>query len=165
LKIGGHEHELLQSHAGYAPIFKWGADARVLGRVDLNIYAATGRLESIDWAGIPVTDATPDDPQAAAVIGENPHAPRIAQTCSNPDQSLKFVRLPTEIQTLNDHSFDNFCGLRLHPKPHFEKRSDHQAGDTNDQDRSAFITRPVRFVPVRLDFHLKPLGYGEGFAK
>jgi 5'-nucleotidase len=68
--IGGHEHELLQSHAGHAPIFKWGSDARVLGRIDLNIYAATGRLESIDWAGIPVTDATPDDPQVATVIGE-----------------------------------------------------------------------------------------------
>ncbi len=70
LIIGGHEHELLQSHAGHAPIFKWGADARVLGRIDLNVYAATGRLESIDWAGIPVTDATPDDPAAASVIGE-----------------------------------------------------------------------------------------------
>jgi len=66
--IGGHEHELLQSHAGHAPIFKWGSDARVLGRIDLNIYARTGRLESIDWAGIPVTDATPDEPAVASVI-------------------------------------------------------------------------------------------------
>ncbi len=68
--IGGHEHELLQSHAGRAPIFKWGSDARVLGRIDLNIYARTGKIESIDWAGIPVTDATPDDPATAAVIAE-----------------------------------------------------------------------------------------------
>ncbi|MGH9847312.1 MAG: bifunctional metallophosphatase/5'-nucleotidase [Blastocatellia bacterium] len=68
--IGGHEHELLQSHAGHAPIFKWGSDARVLGRIELNIYARTGKLESIDWAGIPVTDSTPDDPAAAAVIAD-----------------------------------------------------------------------------------------------
>jgi 5'-nucleotidase len=68
--LGGHEHEFLQSHAGRAPIFKWGADARILGRIDLNISARTGRLESIDWVSVPVTDATLDDPAAAAVIGE-----------------------------------------------------------------------------------------------
>jgi 5'-nucleotidase len=68
--IGGHEHELLQSHAGHAPIFKWGSDARVLGRIDLNINAATRKLESMDWAGIPVTDAIQDDPSTAAVIAE-----------------------------------------------------------------------------------------------
>jgi len=68
--IGGHEHELLQSHAGHAPIFKWGSDARILGRIDLNLYAATGRLESIDWAGIPVDDSVADDPVVAAVVGE-----------------------------------------------------------------------------------------------
>ena len=68
--LGGHEHELLQSHAGRTPIFKWGADARVLGRIDLNINSQTRRVESMDWAGIPVTDATPDDPDAAKVIAE-----------------------------------------------------------------------------------------------
>jgi 5'-nucleotidase len=68
--LGGHEHELLQSHAGRAPIFKWGSDARVLGRIDLNINLKTRRLESMDWMGIPVTDATPDDPDAARVIAE-----------------------------------------------------------------------------------------------
>jgi len=68
--LGGHEHELLQSHAGRTPIFKWGSDARVLGRIDLNINPKTRRLESMDWMGIPVTDATPDDPDAARVIAE-----------------------------------------------------------------------------------------------
>jgi 5'-nucleotidase len=68
--IGGHEHELLQSLAGHAPIFKWGSDARTLGRIDLNINTKTGKLESLDWAGIPVTDAIPDEPAAAAVIAE-----------------------------------------------------------------------------------------------
>ncbi len=66
--LGGHEHELLQSQAGRTPIFKWGSDARTLGRIDLNINAVTRRLESMDWAGIPVTDATPDDPEAATII-------------------------------------------------------------------------------------------------
>lgn len=68
--IGGHEHELLQSLAGRTPIFKWGSDARTLGRIDLNINAKTRKLESMDWAGIPVTDATPNDPEAAAVIAD-----------------------------------------------------------------------------------------------
>lgn len=68
--IGGHEHELLQSLAGRTPIFKWGQDARLLGRIDLNVDARSGKLVSMDWAGIPVTNATPDDPTAAAVIKE-----------------------------------------------------------------------------------------------
>ena len=66
--IGGHEHEILQSLAGRTPIFKWGADARILGRIDLNVNAMTGRLISLDWAGIPVTDATPDDKDVAAIV-------------------------------------------------------------------------------------------------
>ncbi len=68
--IGGHEHERLESLAGRTPIFKWGQDGRVLGRIDLHVNARTGRLVSIDWAGIPVTDATPDDPAVAAVVAE-----------------------------------------------------------------------------------------------
>lgn len=66
--IGGHEHELLQSIAGHTPIFKWGSDARVLGRIDLNIGAQSKRLMSMDWAGIPVTDATPEDQTVAAIV-------------------------------------------------------------------------------------------------
>jgi 5'-nucleotidase len=68
--LGGHEHELLQSHAGHAPIFKWGSDARVLGRIDLNINARTKKLENIDWAGVPVTDAVEEEPTVAAIIGK-----------------------------------------------------------------------------------------------
>ena len=66
--IGGHEHEILQSMAGRTPIFKWGADARVLGRIDLNVNPVTRKLVSIDWAGIPVTDATPDDNAIATIV-------------------------------------------------------------------------------------------------
>ena len=35
--IGGHEHSLLESSSGGAPIFKMTADARELGQIDLNI--------------------------------------------------------------------------------------------------------------------------------
>ncbi len=59
--IGGHEHTLLESLAGHAPIFKMTADARELGRIDLNISKSTGKLESIDWQVIPVTDEVKED--------------------------------------------------------------------------------------------------------
>jgi 5'-nucleotidase len=66
LIIGGHEHTLLESHAGAAPIFKMTADARELGRIDLNI-SPTGELDSIDWKVIPVDSATKEAPEFAAV--------------------------------------------------------------------------------------------------
>jgi 5'-nucleotidase len=65
--IGGHEHTLLESAAGGAPIFKMTADARELGRIDLNISQANGELESIDWKVIPVTADIKEDPEFAAV--------------------------------------------------------------------------------------------------
>ena len=64
--IGGHEHTLLESAAGGAPIFKMTADARELGRIDLNI-SSDGSLESIDWKVIRVTDETPNAPQFSSV--------------------------------------------------------------------------------------------------
>jgi len=68
--IGGHEHTLLQSASGGAPIFKMTADARELGRIDLNISQATGELESIDWRIIPVTSEVTSDPQFAVVTNK-----------------------------------------------------------------------------------------------
>ncbi|HVQ36559.1 MAG TPA: 5'-nucleotidase C-terminal domain-containing protein [Pyrinomonadaceae bacterium] len=65
--IGGHEHTLLESAAGGAPIFKMSADARELGQIDLNISKSTGAVESIDWKVIPVTDKTKDDPEFLAI--------------------------------------------------------------------------------------------------
>lgn len=65
--IGGHEHTLLESAAGGAPIFKMTADARELGRIDLNFSKSTGKLESIDWKVIPVDDETKEDPGFAPV--------------------------------------------------------------------------------------------------
>ena len=65
--IGGHEHTLLESMSGHAPIFKMDADAREFGRVDLNILKSTGKLESIDWQIIPVTDKVQSDPAFRAL--------------------------------------------------------------------------------------------------
>src|SRR5688572_2204495 len=65
--IGGHEHSLLESHAGSAPIFKMTADARELGRIDLNISQRTGELESIDWKVIEVTRETDEAPEFSVV--------------------------------------------------------------------------------------------------
>src|SRR5687767_11567767 len=65
--IGGHEHTLLESMAGGAPIFKMTADAREMGRIDLNISKTTGQLESIDWKVIPVTAETKEDQEFAAI--------------------------------------------------------------------------------------------------
>lgn len=68
--IGGHEHTLLESAAGGAPIFKMTADARELGRIDLNISKSTGKLDSIDWKVIPVTSETKEDPGFAPVYSK-----------------------------------------------------------------------------------------------
>jgi 5'-nucleotidase len=65
--IGGHEHTLLESAAGGAPIFKMTADARELGRIDLNVSKTSGELESIDWKVMPVTSETKEDPEFAVV--------------------------------------------------------------------------------------------------
>ena len=67
LIIGGHEHTLLESHAGHAPIFKMTADARELGQIDLNISQATGELASIDWKVIPVDSKTKEATEFSAV--------------------------------------------------------------------------------------------------
>lgn len=61
LILGGHEHTLLQSSSNGTPIFKMTADARELGRFNLNFNAKTLRLESLDWEIIPVTDEVAED--------------------------------------------------------------------------------------------------------
>jgi 5'-nucleotidase len=68
--IGGHEHTVLQSLSERTPIFKMGSDGRNLGRIDLNIYRRDGRIESVDWELIPVTDGVVEEPQSAAVVAE-----------------------------------------------------------------------------------------------
>lgn len=68
--VGGHEHEVMQSLSAGTPIFKMGSDARLLGRIDLNISRRTRRVESIDYAALPVTDLVASDAAAMKVIGE-----------------------------------------------------------------------------------------------
>ncbi|MDT4954110.1 MAG: 5-nucleotidase / UDP-sugar diphosphatase [Acidobacteriota bacterium] len=68
--IGGHEHEMLESLSGRTPIFKWGSDARDLGRIDLNIKLPTGELESVDWEAIPVTSNVVEEAESAALIAD-----------------------------------------------------------------------------------------------
>ena len=67
LIIGGHEHTLLQSYAGGAPIFKMTADGRELGRFDLNISKTSGELSSIDWEVIEVNSETAEDPLFSSI--------------------------------------------------------------------------------------------------
>lgn len=68
LILGGHEHTLLQSSSNGTPIFKMTADARELGKFNLNFNAKTKRLESMDWEIIPVTDRIADDPEFKPVF-------------------------------------------------------------------------------------------------
>ena len=68
LILGGHEHTLLQSSANGTPIFKMTADARELGKFNLNFDKQTKKLTSLDWEIIPVTDAVKDAPEFAAVF-------------------------------------------------------------------------------------------------
>lgn len=70
LILGGHEHTLLQSSANGTPIFKMWADAREVGKFDLYIDKKTGRLASMDWKIIPVTDQIPEAPEFAPVIAK-----------------------------------------------------------------------------------------------
>ncbi|MBS1793201.1 MAG: 5'-nucleotidase C-terminal domain-containing protein [Acidobacteria bacterium] len=68
LILGGHEHTLLQSSSHGTPIFKMTADAREMGRFNLNFDAQTKRLVSFDWEIVPVTDQIPDAPEFAPVF-------------------------------------------------------------------------------------------------
>lgn len=68
--VGGHEHTLLESLAVRTPIFKMTANAREMASITLNIDAATGKLESIDWEVIPVTREIEEDPQFAPVTAK-----------------------------------------------------------------------------------------------
>ena len=67
LIVGGHEHTLLESLSVRTPIFKMTSDGREMSRITLNIYAGSGKLESIDWEVIPVTGDVPEDPEFAVV--------------------------------------------------------------------------------------------------
>lgn len=63
---GGHEHTLLGGMANRTPIFKWGSDARLLGRIDLTVQG--GQVQNIEWFGLPINSSVPGDPVVAAMI-------------------------------------------------------------------------------------------------
>ncbi len=65
--IGGHEHSLLESSSGGAPILKMTSDAREMAQVDLNVLKDKGTVESIDWRVIPVTSEIKDDARFAVL--------------------------------------------------------------------------------------------------
>ena len=70
LILGGHEHTLLQSSANGTPIFKMWADAREVGKFDLFIDKKTGKVQSMDWQIIPVTDQIPDASEFAPIVAK-----------------------------------------------------------------------------------------------
>ncbi|MEO0249487.1 MAG: hypothetical protein ABIN58_08095, partial [candidate division WOR-3 bacterium] len=61
---------MLPRASNYLMLFKMLADAREVGRFDLFIDKKTGKLHSMDWQIIPVTDAIPDDPDFAPVYAK-----------------------------------------------------------------------------------------------
>jgi 5'-nucleotidase len=63
---GGHEHTLLGGMANRTPIFKWGSDARLFGRIDLTVQR--GKVQNIEWFGLPISKDVPSDPVVAALI-------------------------------------------------------------------------------------------------
>lgn len=70
LILGGHEHSLLQSSSNGTPIFKMTSDGRELGRFNLNINQKTGRLSSLDWEVVPVTDKIADAPEFEPIMAK-----------------------------------------------------------------------------------------------
>jgi 5'-nucleotidase len=106
LIIGGHEHTLLESMSGHAPIFKMDADARELGRIDLNISKSTGKLESIDWQIIPVTDKIKDD-AAFAPLNEKygPLLKSLEQPVGRTDVELNIKSADVRTQETNMADF------------------------------------------------------------
>lgn len=61
LILGGHEHTRLMSASHGTPILKATADGRELIRVTLHVEKPSGKLHSLDWDVLPVTDAVPED--------------------------------------------------------------------------------------------------------
>lgn len=65
LVLGGHEHERSESLVAATPILKWGSDARVLGKVDLQVEG--GKVVEMDWQGLSVNREVASDPVVTAL--------------------------------------------------------------------------------------------------
>jgi 2',3'-cyclic-nucleotide 2'-phosphodiesterase (5'-nucleotidase family) len=68
--IGGHDHVLFSPPqlAGNVPIFQAFEKGRYLGRIDLQVDAASGRAEVVRHDYLPITAAIAPDPQVAAIV-------------------------------------------------------------------------------------------------
>ncbi len=106
LILGGHEHTLLQSSANGTPIFKMTADAREVGKFNLNFDARTKRLTSIDWEIMPVTDAIPDAPEFAAVFDKYKELlETLAQPVGRTSERLDALSLSSRTKETNVGNF------------------------------------------------------------
>ncbi|AEI68808.1 bifunctional metallophosphatase/5'-nucleotidase [Corallococcus macrosporus] len=70
--LGGHDHEALEDRGTGTPIFKVAADAVDLGRLTLDVDAATATVRQVTWQTLPVTRQVPED--AAFVAAMQPYA-------------------------------------------------------------------------------------------
>lgn len=106
LILGGHEHTLLQSSSNKTPIFKMTADARELGRFNLNFDSQTKQLESIDWEIIPVTDSTPEAPEFAPVVAKYQDLlQKLAEPVGATSETLDALSLSSRTQETNVGNF------------------------------------------------------------
>ena len=109
--IGGHEHTLLESMAGHAPIFKMTSDARELGRIDLNISKSTGKVESIDWEVIPINDQVPEDAAFAPMTAKyGPLLKELEQVIgrTNVELNIKSADVRTVETNMSDFIADTY---------------------------------------------------------
>lgn len=66
--LGGHEHARLESVVAGVPIYKMGSDARLAGRIDLDIDRRTGQVFAIDFEALAVGPDLKPDPAVQAVV-------------------------------------------------------------------------------------------------
>lgn len=69
LVLGGHEHENIRAYRGprLTPVLKADANARTVFVHRVSVDRATGRV-TVDSELVPITPATPEDPEVAAVV-------------------------------------------------------------------------------------------------
>ncbi|QSQ24267.1 bifunctional metallophosphatase/5'-nucleotidase [Pyxidicoccus parkwayensis] len=66
--LGGHDHTGAEDRSTGTPIFKVPADAVELGRLTLDVDAATGTVRKATWKRIPVTRKVPEDKEFNAAM-------------------------------------------------------------------------------------------------
>ncbi|MFP2907776.1 bifunctional metallophosphatase/5'-nucleotidase [Pyxidicoccus sp. 3LFB2] len=66
--LGGHDHVGAEDRSTGTPIFKVPADAVELGRLTLDVDAATGSVRKAHWKRLPVTRKVPEDAEFNAAM-------------------------------------------------------------------------------------------------